>query len=108
DGGLDVRVDLTGSSPLTQTGMIEFAPGQAVIVAAQHKCANCLVGVAWYLDDGTIIGDTLIVGEVLKVIMEDGDSFGFSGGDVYPCQAYDRILVTTEQLSELVTCYHID
>ncbi|GKE58804.1 putative reverse transcriptase domain-containing protein, partial [Tanacetum coccineum] len=27
---------------------------------------------AWYLDDGTIIGDTLIVGEVLKVIMEDG------------------------------------
>ena len=26
---------------------------------------------------------------------------GFSGGDVYPCQAYDRIFVTTEQLSEL-------
>jgi hypothetical protein len=22
---------------------------------------------------------------------------GFSGGDVYPCQAYDRILITTEQ-----------
>ena len=21
----------------------------------------------------------------------------FSGGDVYPCQAYDRILITTEQ-----------
>ncbi|GJX32554.1 putative reverse transcriptase domain-containing protein [Tanacetum coccineum] len=27
---------------------------------------------AWYLDDGTIIGDTLVVGEILKVIMEDG------------------------------------
>ncbi|GKC48715.1 hypothetical protein Tco_1071460, partial [Tanacetum coccineum] len=26
---------------------------------------------AWYLDNGTIIRDTLIVGEVLKVIMED-------------------------------------
>ncbi|GKC05188.1 putative reverse transcriptase domain-containing protein, partial [Tanacetum coccineum] len=26
---------------------------------------------AWYLDDGTIIGDTLVVGEVLKVIIED-------------------------------------
>ncbi|GJS59287.1 hypothetical protein Tco_0654071 [Tanacetum coccineum] len=25
-----------------------------------------------------------------------------SGGDVYPCQAYDRILVTTEQLRELL------
>ncbi|GJW87386.1 hypothetical protein Tco_0162726 [Tanacetum coccineum] len=24
------------------------------------------------------------------------------GGDVYPCQAYDRVLVTTEQLSDLV------
>ena len=33
---------------------------------------------------------------------------GFSGGDVYPCQAYDRILFTTEQLSELLRCYHID
>ena len=32
----------------------------------------------------------------------------FSGGDVYPCQAYDRILFTTEQLSELLKCYHID
>ncbi|GJT97741.1 hypothetical protein Tco_1093259 [Tanacetum coccineum] len=29
--------------------------------------------------------------------------FSFSGGDVYPCQSYDRILVTTEQLSELLT-----
>ncbi|GJV65275.1 hypothetical protein Tco_1476103 [Tanacetum coccineum] len=37
DGGLDVRVDLTGSSPLTQTGMADFAPGRAVIDAAQHK-----------------------------------------------------------------------
>ncbi|GKC82566.1 hypothetical protein Tco_1138283 [Tanacetum coccineum] len=36
-GGLDVRVDLTGSSPLTQTGMDDFAPGRAVIDAAQHK-----------------------------------------------------------------------
>ena len=33
---------------------------------------------------------------------------GFSCGDVYPCQAYDRILIMTEQLSELLKCYHID
>ncbi|GJW59182.1 putative reverse transcriptase domain-containing protein, partial [Tanacetum coccineum] len=31
---------------------------------------------AWYLDDGTIIGDTLVVGEVLKVIMNDGPRCG--------------------------------
>ncbi|GJT83971.1 hypothetical protein Tco_1058313 [Tanacetum coccineum] len=29
--------DLTGSSPLTQTGMVDFVPGQAVIDAAQRK-----------------------------------------------------------------------
>nr|GEX43600.1 hypothetical protein [Tanacetum cinerariifolium] len=28
DGGLDVRVDLTGSSPLTQTRMADFVPGR--------------------------------------------------------------------------------
>nr|GEU82297.1 hypothetical protein [Tanacetum cinerariifolium] len=37
DRGLDVCVDLTGSSPLTQTGMIDFAPGRMVIEAAQRK-----------------------------------------------------------------------
>nr|GEV52001.1 hypothetical protein [Tanacetum cinerariifolium] len=37
DVGLDVCVDLTGSSPLTQTGMTDFAPGRAVIDAAQRK-----------------------------------------------------------------------
>ncbi|GKF15060.1 hypothetical protein Tco_0056522 [Tanacetum coccineum] len=37
DGGLDVCVDLTGSSPLTQTEMVDFVPDRAVIVAAQRK-----------------------------------------------------------------------
>ncbi|GJR00232.1 hypothetical protein Tco_0523216 [Tanacetum coccineum] len=31
---------------------------------------------AWYLDDGTIVGDTLVVGKVLKLIMEDGPGCG--------------------------------
>ncbi|GKB70886.1 reverse transcriptase domain-containing protein [Tanacetum coccineum] len=35
--GLDVCVDLTGSSPLTQTGMVDFVPGRAMIDAAQRK-----------------------------------------------------------------------
>ncbi|GKF93753.1 hypothetical protein Tco_0283453, partial [Tanacetum coccineum] len=37
DGGLDVCVDLTGSSPLTQTGMTDFAPGRVVTDAAHRK-----------------------------------------------------------------------
>ncbi|GJS64283.1 hypothetical protein Tco_0678847 [Tanacetum coccineum] len=30
----------------------------------------------WYLDNGTIIGDTLVVGEVLELIMKDGPCCG--------------------------------
>ncbi|GKB96502.1 hypothetical protein Tco_0982639, partial [Tanacetum coccineum] len=37
DEGLNVCVDLTGSSPLTQTEMINFVSGRAVIEAAQCK-----------------------------------------------------------------------
>ncbi|GJS01131.1 hypothetical protein Tco_0317639 [Tanacetum coccineum] len=37
DGGLDVCVDLTGSLPLTQTRMVDFVPGRAVIDDAQRK-----------------------------------------------------------------------
>ncbi|GJU34273.1 hypothetical protein Tco_1182627 [Tanacetum coccineum] len=35
--GLNVCVDLTGSSPLTQTGMADFVSGHAMIDAAQRK-----------------------------------------------------------------------
>ncbi|GJU77336.1 hypothetical protein Tco_1274406 [Tanacetum coccineum] len=37
DVGRDVCVDLTVSSPLTQTGMVVFVPGRAVNEAAQRK-----------------------------------------------------------------------
>ncbi|GKD00309.1 hypothetical protein Tco_1170583, partial [Tanacetum coccineum] len=40
DKGLDVCVDLTGSSPLTQTGMVDFVLGSAVIEAVQRKCVK--------------------------------------------------------------------
>ncbi|GJX79446.1 hypothetical protein Tco_0327595 [Tanacetum coccineum] len=36
-GGLDVCMDLAGSSPLTQTGITDFAPGHAMIDAAHRK-----------------------------------------------------------------------
>nr|GFA34414.1 hypothetical protein [Tanacetum cinerariifolium] len=32
---------------------------------------------AWYLDDGTIIEDSLVVGKILELIMEDGPRCGF-------------------------------
>ncbi|XP_021765938.1 uncharacterized protein LOC110730443 [Chenopodium quinoa] len=31
---------------------------------------------AWYLDDGTIIGETLVLGKVMQLIMEEGPRFG--------------------------------
>nr|GFB90083.1 hypothetical protein [Tanacetum cinerariifolium] len=34
-------VDLTGSSPLTQTGMVDFIPSRAVIDDAQRKHGRC-------------------------------------------------------------------
>ncbi|GKC21939.1 hypothetical protein Tco_1024089 [Tanacetum coccineum] len=37
DGGLDVCVDVTGSSSLTQTRMADFVPGRAVIDVVQRK-----------------------------------------------------------------------
>ncbi|GKD94016.1 hypothetical protein Tco_1373853 [Tanacetum coccineum] len=37
DCGRDVSVDLTGSSPLTQTGMVDFVPRRAVVDVAQRK-----------------------------------------------------------------------
>ncbi|GKD40864.1 putative reverse transcriptase domain-containing protein [Tanacetum coccineum] len=37
DKGLDVCVDLTGSSPLTHTGMVDFILGLSVIDVAQRK-----------------------------------------------------------------------
>ncbi|GKF32608.1 hypothetical protein Tco_0102406, partial [Tanacetum coccineum] len=49
DGGLDVCVDLTGSSPLTQTGLVDFVLGRAVIDAAQRKCGK-------YMDKCATIG----------------------------------------------------
>nr|GEX01144.1 hypothetical protein [Tanacetum cinerariifolium] len=155
--GHDVCADLTGSSPLTQIGMVDFVPCCAVVDAAQRKrvkyiakCAAIRYGFlsfsfssfreleedddlaetdpkvfhglghwgtlyygehnlwshqgvqqgdllgpilfalvlhplickikdsfilslhAYYLDNGTIIGDTLVVGKVMELIMEDG------------------------------------
>nr|GEW13515.1 hypothetical protein [Tanacetum cinerariifolium] len=66
DERLDVCVDLTGSSPLTQTGMVDFVPGRAVIDAAHRKrfkyeakCADIRYGFlpffiffAWIIREG--------------------------------------------------------
>nr|GFC71006.1 hypothetical protein [Tanacetum cinerariifolium] len=49
DGGLDVCVDLTESSHLTQTEMVDFVSGRAVIDVAQCKCSK-------YMDRCAAIG----------------------------------------------------
>ncbi|KAL6585441.1 hypothetical protein OROMI_002085 [Orobanche minor] len=40
DRGRDVCVDLTGSSHLTRSGILDFVPGQVVAEAAKHKCVK--------------------------------------------------------------------
>nr|GEZ76955.1 putative reverse transcriptase domain-containing protein [Tanacetum cinerariifolium] len=66
DGGLDVCVDLTGSSPLTPTGMADFVPGRAVIDAAQRK------------QEKLCFSDRGVVGKVLGQLQVPylGDHFG--------------------------------
>nr|GEY15261.1 hypothetical protein [Tanacetum cinerariifolium] len=40
DRGLDVCVDLTCSAPLTQTEMVDFVSGRAVIEVVERKCVE--------------------------------------------------------------------
>nr|GEV25251.1 hypothetical protein [Tanacetum cinerariifolium] len=68
DRGLDVYMDLTGSSPLTRTGMTDFVPGRAVTEAAQckrvkykAKCANIGYGFLpfWFSSFGDLEKDAV-------------------------------------------------
>ncbi|GJT27539.1 putative reverse transcriptase domain-containing protein [Tanacetum coccineum] len=43
-------------------------------VNLKKRCVFCVR--AWYLDDDTIVGDTLVVGEVLELITKDGPRCG--------------------------------
>ncbi|GKC05431.1 hypothetical protein Tco_0997041, partial [Tanacetum coccineum] len=78
DEGLDVCVDLSGSTPLTQTGMVDFVPGRAVIDVAQRKRGK-------YMDKCAAIGYGFL-------------SFSFSslggirGGCGYLAQADPKVL----------------
>ncbi|GKD19737.1 putative reverse transcriptase domain-containing protein, partial [Tanacetum coccineum] len=60
DVGRDVCVDLTGSSPLTQTGMVDFVLGYAVTEAAQHK-SNTRLNVR-ILDAVSSLSHSLLLG----------------------------------------------
>ncbi|GJU13631.1 hypothetical protein Tco_1136027 [Tanacetum coccineum] len=81
DEGLDVCVDLTGSSPLTQTGMVDFVPSHAVIDAAHRKrvkyeakCANIEYGFLPF--SFSSLGELEKDGEVLELIADDGPRCG--------------------------------
>ncbi|GJW77667.1 hypothetical protein Tco_0139349 [Tanacetum coccineum] len=43
-----------------------------VMLREVRLCCPAISRWGWYLDDGTIVGDTLIVGKVLELIIEDG------------------------------------
>nr|GEV06402.1 hypothetical protein [Tanacetum cinerariifolium] len=64
--------------------------GLSMLLVDFKNAFNLVDREACYLDDDTIIRDTLIVGEVLKVIMEDG-----------PCEGLHLNVDETERLSTL-------
>ncbi|GJU40693.1 RNA-directed DNA polymerase, eukaryota [Tanacetum coccineum] len=48
-----------------------------VLFGSSHPRMELLFDdIVWYLDDGTIIGDTLVIGKVLELIMKDGPRCG--------------------------------
>ncbi|GKB71215.1 hypothetical protein Tco_0932627 [Tanacetum coccineum] len=54
---------------------VEFCySSPARLYYGEHSLWSCQG--AWYLDDGTIVGDTLVVGKVLELIMKDGPRCG--------------------------------
>nr|GFA05641.1 hypothetical protein [Tanacetum cinerariifolium] len=50
--------------------------GLSMLLVYFKNAFNLVDREAWYLDDGTIIGDTMVVGKALELIMEDGPSCG--------------------------------
>ncbi|GKB90525.1 hypothetical protein Tco_0962797 [Tanacetum coccineum] len=48
---------------------------EVMLEEVRHRCPAISRWV-WYLDDGTIIGDTLVIGKVLELIMKDGPRCG--------------------------------
>ncbi|GJX55915.1 hypothetical protein Tco_0285812 [Tanacetum coccineum] len=59
--GLDVCVDMTGSSPLMQTEMANFVPGRVVIDAAQQEDAVTLLKRIWKFSMAQDIGACVAV-----------------------------------------------
>nr|GEV55546.1 hypothetical protein [Tanacetum cinerariifolium] len=64
--------------------------------------SRCLSLHAWYLDDGTILGDTLVAGKVLDLIMEDGPG-GHASVDFYFCNelVMKRVAKTIELMDAI-------
>ncbi|GJS21096.1 hypothetical protein Tco_0449728, partial [Tanacetum coccineum] len=56
-------------------GLLLFAPVLHPLICKIRDSFSLSLH-AWYLDDGTIVGDTLVVGKVLELIMEDGPGCG--------------------------------
>ncbi|GJR33713.1 hypothetical protein Tco_1209397 [Tanacetum coccineum] len=66
---------------------LQFGVGVAVLHPLIRKIRDSfgLSFHALYLDDGTIVGDTVVVGNVLDLIMEDGPRLYFTMRTCLPC-----------------------
>ncbi|GKE67118.1 hypothetical protein Tco_1521279 [Tanacetum coccineum] len=67
DVGRDVCVDLTGSSPLTQTGMVDFVPGRAVTEATQRKRVKYEAKCTDIMDTVFSLSHSLLLGNLRKM-----------------------------------------
>nr|GEX07296.1 hypothetical protein [Tanacetum cinerariifolium] len=85
DSGFDVCVDLTGSSPLTQTGMADFMSGWAVIDVAQRKRGK-------YMAKCAAIGYMFCLGKnILRCPLGISESFPATNKEVRKIDALLRV-----------------
>nr|GEU33898.1 hypothetical protein [Tanacetum cinerariifolium] len=105
DSGLDVCVDLTGSSPLTQTGMTDFVPGRAVIDAAKRKRvkyeAKC-GAIGYGFPPFSFSSLRELEGDAIQFSSTDDDSFSFDKIDYVEASPPDSELVSSKVMEIVI------
>nr|GFA56580.1 hypothetical protein [Tanacetum cinerariifolium] len=88
--GLDVCMDLTGSSPSTQMGMVDFVPGRTMIDVAHHK---------WFKYEGKCETSDIVFSFLFFFAWGIGEECGD------PTEAYPKVLrcgdITEEDMKVL-------
>nr|GEZ28300.1 hypothetical protein [Tanacetum cinerariifolium] len=97
DGGLDVCVDLTGSSPLKQTGIADFASSRAVIDAAYNVNVSSMRLKEDDIEPGVVLGRSFL--RLTKVIA----NFMTETVTIYP--RLDPFLISFDDEEKIDDCW---